>query len=240
HPDRCRELLQRLQSAGITGLAVPHTRILPTTGQGTFPDLPEQGWLAFTSISAVEIFARELQSHGSALPVGLKVAAVGKLTAGSVERLLQVIPLVPQRPGGISLAASLAAASDPHSRPIVFWPCAYQVAVGFQENLVAAGFQVLRWPLYKTLLRPRAALLKDLLAVFPWQLALFTAPSAVSAHHASFPDPWRRRCLAIGNTTANALLQAGCPGTVLSIAVDPEDIFREIVTNLDQEDLPGQ
>lgn len=232
--DRCTELVQRLQHNGITGLPVAHTRVEPTVSEDFFPDLPEQGWLAFTSANAVEIFTSEMRTHGVALPAGLRVAAIGSGTAGFVQRLLEITPLVPEKGNGVSLASCLIPNSEPDSRPEVFWPCAKKVATGFPETLEAAGFRIKRWQLYETILLSPEVLRAELEAIFPWQLSLFTAPSAVAAYHAAFPDPWRTRCLAIGETTAAALKEAGCAKPALCSGVELESIVNSIKADLEK------
>jgi len=172
-------------------------------------------WVAFTSANAVDRFVPLL---GDLRRLGqVKLAAVGRATAGALERYQLVADLVPARPNAEGLLDELPAA--PRGGRILFVKAA-GAADTLPSGLTRKGWTVDDVIAYRTVeAEPPRAEVAD--ALSGADVVTFASPSAVRAYlqlkdtaGRGLPVPPVVAC--IGSTTAVAARAAG-----LSVAIEP-------------------
>lgn len=151
-------------------------------------------WLAFTSRAAVTAW----QQLG--LPLGGKIAAVGKKTLGSLEQAGAQVALTAPDQHADDLAEQFIA----HVTPCEVGLPQGNLALGtLEQRLRAAGFMPCPVIVYRTELQPPMTLAK-LAGV---DAVVLTSPSAVQILPAGLPD--RLVLVAFGDSTARAIAQRG-------------------------------
>ena len=110
-PHQASELADALRALGAEPVLIPTIETVEPTSYAPLDEalarLDGFDWLIFTSANAVEAFARRLD--GRALPVGLKIAAIGAATARALEAAGFGVDLVP----ALAVAESLTEALLP-------------------------------------------------------------------------------------------------------------------------------
>jgi uroporphyrinogen-III synthase len=219
-PARAQELIERLAGKRIAAVAEPVTRTVFEPAV-SLPPLEGFCWLAFTSVNAVTAFATTLKKHDTVLPAGIHIAAVGDATAAELGRRLRAPDAVAADSNAAELAETILHVDHNISGAALLWPCGAKANEEFVRRLSVAGVTVTPWICYSTEPVEAETLSRRLETLRPWDVALFAAPSAVRAFSAARPAPWDFECVAIGNSTAAALLKAGadrlivCSGTRL-------------------------
>jgi uroporphyrinogen-III synthase len=161
---RGEELAERLRAAGHEVIHLPLTRIEDAE---PFPDPAPFDGVLFTSVSAVE-----RAPEGATWP---RVGAVGPTTAGALaDRGIDVAVV------GTGGGAELARAWGPAAGQRLLLPTAEQSHPALAEGLTAAGAEVVKVAVYRTL--PVSD--PDVFVLESADVICFFAPSAVRAFNA--------------------------------------------------------
>jgi uroporphyrinogen-III synthase len=202
----------RLRQRGLDVLEVPAVNVAPPEDPGPLAkavaSLATYDWLAFTSANAVRAVAGQLTALGSALPGGLRVAALGPSTARAFEetfpgRGVDVQPAAAHH--AEALADALVQAGDLGGRRVLL-PLSDRARDTLARRLREAG------ALPETVIAYRTVVgVSEAVAVAPTSdLAVFASPSAVEGFLAMAGDAAAGMAAAvIGPTTAVAAREAG-------------------------------
>ena len=190
-----RPWAERLRTTGHAVLELPLVEF-KTLGVDT--ELPASDWLLFTSPQGVRAFRKAGLSVGQA-----KVAALGTGTARALAGVGLKDDLGLETRDGAELATAFTARVT--APAAVLLPGPRRRLAEPRATLEAAGFTVTELALYET-----EVVLVDDLPDAPFaqgDVVFFCSPSAVR----SFTGAWDERpeCVAIGETTADALRAAG-------------------------------
>jgi len=208
-PQRAVTLAQELNAHGIEAICLPVTRSVPLEHPAELSELEKFSWIAFTSAHGVAAFAAWLKRSKRKIPDSAKLAAVGSGTAESLRGLLGEPSLIPTQATGKHLAEELVQISNDRSPQTVLWPCARKRTHEFEATLARAGISVVAWECYETVAVEPNTLHEQLKNCMPWDAVLLAAPSAVRSFADAWPLPWDFSAIAIGETTASALLELG-------------------------------
>ena len=228
HPARASGLIQHLHQKGIESFALAVTETAFLIKENPVPDLNQFGWLAFTSVNAVNAFADALQTSAMKLPVDIRIAAVGPATAAEVNQKLRAPFLTSESFYGKDLAAEIVGKHDNRFPRKVFWPCAKKTTSGFEQHLTQSNFDIFPWVCYETVPLSPEYLRTHLNPLRPWDVAVFAAPSAVKAFAHAWEEPWDFFCVAIGQTTASALHHCGIPHPIVSNGTEPHELTEAV------------
>ena len=225
-PERAAGLIRLLEAEGMDAVAEPatHTVFLPL--DGSTPPLDRFGWLIFTSVNGVKAFHRAFSS----VPATTRIAVVGPGTADETTRLLRKPDYVAVQNDAAGLGAELLTAFPGLDHQSYLWPCASRSSDILLAQLKDAGAVVVTWPVYRTDPVSPEQLLMRLTKRWPWEIALFAAPSAVAVFAAAWPQPWDFPCIAIGDVTARALARSEAADVRVSRgpgAADLRDVILE-------------
>lgn len=226
--DRAAALIDGLRAHGIEGLALTVTEVAWFHPDNT-PDVSRADVVAFTSVNAVRALAHLLQVQDLSLRAGARFVAVGAATAAAVEAQFGPVWLTSAEGTGADLARTLQQQPDWQSGTTILWPCAATVAGGFAEEMQAAGAELIRLPLYKTVARDLAAIRADVDAAGPFDAVLFAAPSQVRAWAQALATPWTWRAIAIGPTTETALHKHGAQDIVTAPHPDTDGMIAAVL-----------
>lgn len=190
-------LAAALASAGfeVTHLPLIRTEVLP--GAQVRPaalDLLEADWLLFTSRTAVSAWAAFSLPLSNIKP---KIGVVGEKTRAAIVRLGGDVALTAQPENAKGLLETFLSQIAPPSS--VGLPCGEETLPTLPDGLVAAGFNVRRVPLYRTVPQPLEHIAAD--------IVVLASPSAVSA----LPEVLSpaTRFVALGPSTHSALEERG-------------------------------
>ena len=202
----------RLRERGLDVLEVPAVQIAPPEDPAPLAtavrSLAAYDWLAFTSANAVRAVAGQLTALGSALPGGLRVAALGPSTARAFEELfpgrrVDVQPPADHHADG--LADALVQAGDLAGRRVLL-PLSDRARDVLARRLREAGAQPETVIAYRTVVGVSEAVVLAPAS----DLAVFASPSAVEGFLATVGDAAPGIAAAvIGPTTAVAAREAG-------------------------------
>ncbi len=239
--EQAAALCELLSGAGAVPVLLPAIAVEPADDLMPLDRALERlwlgGWLAFTSANAVQVVLERLSrrragavdgEHLSALPAGIKVAAVGPATAKALEARGVKVDAMPAEAVGTALAGALGCLSG----KVVVLPGSDIARDETADALRAAGALVERVTVYKTAAAEpdaagRAELAKGVDAV------TFTSPSTVRGLMERLDAPLKQQVAqsavaCIGPTTAAAARAAG-----LEVAVHPhEHTVEALVTEL--------
>jgi len=212
-PERTHLWARRLEAEGYSVLEMPLLRFETIAPEA---DLRTRtfDWILFTSPQGVRAFL------GADLnPRGARLGTLGQGTASVVTELGLTDNLGIAARDGRELANAFVALAPEGST--VLLPGPRQRGPEVEQILTEAGYQVTMAPLYETLPVPPQDLPVD-----PWlpgDLVLFCSPSTVRA----FCGKWeaRPRAVAIGETTAQAAIDAGF-ATVVADTPDLDAMLR--------------
>ena len=245
HPERAVRLAEALRAAGMTPCALPLTdTALPPDPAAVVQELECLGdggidRLVVTSANAVRALELIARMSGASLSGQLssgraRIAAVGVSTAALLADLGIAVDVIPARQSAAGLLETLGAGRG----AVVLLPQADLAPDDLAEGLAASGWVVRRVQAYRTVPYPAAPELavpmvpergvqpprldpSDVVALAASGVrfaVVFLAPSAVRQFHGRVAVPRGILTVAIGDTTAEALRQAGHEPTV---AADP-------------------
>jgi uroporphyrinogen-III synthase len=228
--DRAAELIRLLRAEGIEAVAEPVTRTVYLPHDEDLPAMESFDWLVFTSANGVKGFDQARKS--ALLPAALRTAVVGPGTADEATRLLRQPDYIAKQNDAASLAGELLEEDPELPHRAILWPCAAKSSLDLAMRLKDAGANVVPWPVYYTEAVPQQQLFERLAALWPWDAAVFAAPSAVAAFVNAWPQPWDFHCVAIGHVTAKALTKAGVEGVQVSRSPEAADLCEAILKPL--------
>lgn len=185
--------------AAVTSLAWTTTQALEVE-RAALAAVLEQDALAFTSARAVREFVAACDA-ADLEPFDRPAFAVGAATATELIQRGFLDVRAAQGRGGDALAAMCVGAGVRR----IGMPCADGRHGGFERRAERDGVAVLALPVYRLLEQPSAA------SQIPLELDafLFTSPSAVTAWRDATSGRVDVRAIAIGETTRDALFEAG-------------------------------
>jgi uroporphyrinogen III methyltransferase/synthase len=197
--DSADEWVAAFAEAGAVPIAYPTVSILPPESwqavDEAIANLNIYDWMIFTSQTAVRIFAKRIQTGRFPSDLRAKIAAVGKNTAQSIERLGGNVALVPEdrRQEGLADAMRVLPAGTR-----VLFPLAAGGGTLLGDSLRVQGCAVDVVAIYRTEPKP------DLSPPPEFDIAAFASPSALRAFVQRFgASALRERTVAvIGPTTA--------------------------------------
>jgi uroporphyrinogen III methyltransferase/synthase len=151
-------LSELLARAGAEPIEVPTIAVEPPSDgavalEAALARLAEFDWIVFSSANAVrEVFSRLRDARSLA---GLRVAAIGRATAGVLARHGVIADLVPE----VAVAEQLAAAfgQAPPDRRAVLIPQAAAARPALRDELAALGYEVTVVEAYRTVHPPLSA-----------------------------------------------------------------------------------
>ncbi len=184
---RATELVDALTDAGAVAEVVELIGIEPPADPSGL-DLAvhgmshgEFGWVAFTSVNAVEaVLARAAElALAPAISVDTRVAAVGPATSRALRSAGLAVDLMP--PDRSSAAALARMFPDAVGDRPVLLPRSDLAPSTLPDALAAKGYRVQSVVAYRTVVRPPAAGVAGRLAAGEFTAVLFTSPSTVQA-----------------------------------------------------------
>jgi uroporphyrinogen III methyltransferase / synthase len=197
----------------------------PRPGDEALGRLDCYDWLVATSGRGVAALSRRLASRGvTAVPAGLRFAAVGAATARALAGIGARVELVAEDASSEGLAASLGPRLSAGSRVVIVRP---EGATGLLAAALRAwGAEVDEAPLYRTVASDRAVELADAAISGAFSAVVLTAPSsldrwldAAGARREALIVALRRVArVAIGPTTAAHLLSLDLPADAVADA----------------------
>lgn len=211
-----------LEARGARAIAVPTIAVEPVTAPATreaLAALHRYDWIVFTSANAVECFWAGLAAAGGrALPVSVRIAAVGPATAAALADRGAQVAAMPDTYRGDQIAAALG----PLAGRRVLLPQSAIAREGTGAALRQAGAQVDEVVVYRTVSAASTPGMLETLDT-PIDAVTFTSPSTVrgflEAGGAAAQRVLQRAAIAcIGPATAEAILVRG-----LSVAVQPAE-----------------
>jgi uroporphyrinogen III methyltransferase/synthase len=215
-PSPRSSLAQALAEAGADVVEVAATRIEPLDPgcvRGAIAHLDAYDWIIFTSQNGVELFWSALRDSGldARALAGLRVAAVGPATAGSLLERGIAVDVTPERFVAEGVLEALASRDDVAGRRVL-----YVAAEGARDvlpnGLTAMGARVDVAPLYRSVSNESGA---EAIRAFAAgandrTLAAFTSASAVRAFAEAAGESGSRVAAAsIGPATTAAAREAG-------------------------------
>jgi uroporphyrinogen-III synthase/uroporphyrinogen III methyltransferase/synthase len=233
-------LAARLRALGAEVLEAPAIATAPPASwdalDAALRDLERFDWIAFASATAVDATLGRLEALGRPPPPpAVRLAAVGRATAGHLARRLRPPDLVPAEARGDALAAALG----PRVRGRrVLVPRAAEGRAELVEGLEAAGAEVVAAPCYRTVPVPPEALapLGEALLHGELDAVAFASPSAVRAVVAALGPAAAAlgRCAiaAIGPTTAAALREVGLEAAIVPAVSTAEHLADAVAARL--------
>ena len=212
------------RGAGMGVVLVPLIEIQAMTGEqeleAAVAALAPGDWLVFTSGAAARSFLDRVSA--SALPLGLRAAAIGEATAQEVERLGLGVEWISPGNGSHAFVEAFPPCQEGASPERFLLPCAEDALDVIPQALVDRGHDVTRLPLYRSVaVDPdtlRGAL--DVDADF----ILFSSPSGVSAF-CTLDIELPGKPIAIGPSTAQALVKRGFDPLVADLP-DPDSLVN--------------
>jgi len=227
-PNRAKKLILMCKEHGITAVAIPLTEQQLTESARTLPNLGRYDWVIITSVNVVKIIANQLNIGLSDFADDVRFATVGKATAEAVAAHYQPADIIAEPPSSSGLSDTFIKEISPDDCGNILWICPEQLVNDIAKILTDAAYSIDKWQVYKTISRNREILIKELEAVKPWDAVLFAAPSAVEAFSMIFYDITAENCIAIGDTTANALVNRACSRITIGKSPDLQDVILAI------------
>jgi len=243
-PDAAAALGTLLADAGGSLAAYPLIRIELTQSLAladAAARIEHYDWVVVTSAHAAAALAAV--RAGAGWPAGVRVAAVGPMTAGALERSgIPVTTVAP--PGsehGLGLVQALLAAerrgpeeSTPLAGRRVLYPCSDRARPAVPDGLRAAGATVEVVEAYRNLPDPnQARALAAALSAGRIDGLVLTSPSNVEALIEAAGADWPRlldrvRVIALGPSTAAELAARGRPPDLEAEGPDPRALARAL------------
>jgi uroporphyrinogen-III synthase len=247
-PDATAALGTLLAEAGGSLAAYPLIRIEPTQSPAlarAAARIEDYDWVVVTSAHAAAALAAVRAEAG--WPAGVRVAAVGPMTAGALERSGIPVTAVaaPGDEHGPGLVRALNTAerqgseeSTPLAGRRVLYPCSDRARPAVRDGLRAAGATVEVVEAYRNLPdRTQARALAAALLAGRIDGLVLTSPSNVEALIEAAATDWPRlldrvRVIALGPSTAAELAARGRPPDVEAASPDPRALARALTEPL--------
>jgi uroporphyrinogen III methyltransferase / synthase len=215
---------EMLRAAGARVIPFPVIRVAPPQTWGKLDKalgrVEEYRWIIFTSANGVAFFFRRLRELGRDIRdlKGIRIAAIGPATAGTVEALGIRVDLVPEEFVSEGVVKAFAGEELRGSR--VLLPRAAEARDVIPEGLAALGARCDIATTYRTVRSDRTASeLEPLFAAGKVDAITFTSPSTVKNFLGimgpGFHLPAGVRIACIGPVTAAAARKAGLPVDIL-------------------------
>lgn len=228
--------MSQLRAAGYAPVAVPLIGIAPPTDPEPLLAAASRlfaggfGWVAFTSVPAVQAILAMATTLGLLAPVppGTAVAAVGPGTAGALTAAGIRVDLIPGSGG--SAAALLDA--WPLGRGTVFLPRSEIAGDELPEGLRDRGYDVSAVTAYRTVERAIPPAVAAELAEGGFAAVLLTSGSAARSL-ARVPSGVRAAVVAIGPSTARAATAAGLHVAAVAEHPTAEGLVAAVRSTLD-------
>ena len=208
----------------------PVFQIQPAYNESLVDDIisrfEEFDWIIFTSKNTVRIFKNILDKLSLELNPRIKIAAVGGKTAELLERSDIRVDFTPQREDSAGLIEEWPKSFGKETVKI-FLPQGEEAPDHLEKGLTAAGHQVTRVNLYKTLPTPRESLPR-----IDWQsidFFVFTSPLSVKFYFQLGNDlPAKAWVSSIGRPTTEALAEHNRQTDYMPAKADLYDIAVKI------------
>lgn len=187
----------------------------------------ELNWLIVTSKKGVSFFVKWMSEKELQMPAAVKIAAVGKGTAGKAGGLLREVSFIPEIEDGEHLASGLLKNYPPSS---ALFPVAKGGVRTAQSALRKGGWNISELELYET--RSRSISENEVSELEKGlDIAFFASPSAVRAfgeNKRALNSLSTAFFLPIGNTTLNALEEAGMTALQPPRRTDAESVLKAV------------
>lgn len=222
--ERDGPLSAELKSLGLAVLVWAAVRVLPTEAAALDAALGRAesfDWIVFTSRHAVAAVTSRL----SALPSGMRTAAVGRATAAVLKQHDWRVDLVPDEPSAAGLVAAFAASGSARGSRVLY-PASSCALPTLAAGLTQLGAEVTTVEAYRTVSGTaldvedcRSWITRDAVGA-----VTFASPSAVAELESALgKDDFgrllgRAAAVAIGPTTARALTDRGYTPTLAESA----------------------
>jgi uroporphyrinogen III methyltransferase/synthase len=198
------ELCRRVRALGGEAVPFPCLKTIPLTGDPSFKEAGQYGWLVFTSAAGVEIFFDGyLRSGGDFRSLSnCRFAAVGPATAEALTKRGFIPDFIPASHNGHSLGLGLAEKMSGGGAALLIR--SRQAAPGLPQALAEGGVPFRELAVYETVPAEGGKAARNIIEAGMFDLVFFTSPSAVSAFIETFPrlSLPNIRALCIGETTA--------------------------------------
>ncbi len=173
--------------------------------------------IAFTSQNSVKAFSEIIFREKIKIPQ-VKIFAIGDST-GSLLKLLDVDPLIPQKNDAVELAELIT--RNKNIRTVLF-PCADHHLYDLPEWLRRQGIRVNEMMVYSTILLKRKIEMNGITGI------IFMSPSAVKSFFFANKNMDSIPCFAIGRTTAEELKRTTSNPVLIADRPDVKAIFEKI------------
>lgn len=215
------------------GFAGAEIEVLPVSEQvpieaeaeGLKPD--HLAHIAFTSARAVDMFFEYASAHDLQLSDS-QFYAVGPSTAAAVRARGHSCHQPAEPRGGAAMAEFMG--TQLRSGAPCLFPCAEQRQPDFEASMRDQGFRVFALPLYRTVPLPGLSLPET-------EVLIYTSPSAVQATRQLQTSGTPQR-LALGQSTAAAMEEAGIPCDAVAPQPTPQALLRLLQTPSDGHPTP--
>lgn len=230
-----------LNDLGAECISLPVIKIKPlpdTALKQALDALQIYQWLIFTSSNAVELFFETLFTHGrdSRALHGLKVAAIGAVTAQKLQTYGIAADVIPQQFVAESLSEALDVYDLKGAR--ILLPRAKDARETLPESLRDMGATIDIIPLYETI--PAVVRMENLNWLDDINIVTFTSASTVNMLKAALPSEkftaLSQKAIAacIGPITANAAQNAGFRHIITAAIYTAEGLCETIINELSQ------
>jgi uroporphyrinogen-III synthase len=99
---------ERIEALGGVVIRVPTARIIPpkdeSVADSVIRGLDQYGWIVFTSVNGVNAFFDRMRGINQKIPLGVRIAAVGPMTAAAVEEAGYDVAVIPDQFVGEAVA----------------------------------------------------------------------------------------------------------------------------------------
>lgn len=239
--DQARPMLKSIEQHEGIALCAPMIRILPPVNWRECDEyighLMDFSGIVFASGNSAARFLERVGENGKMrdLRVGPDVYAVGKKTAGVLERAGVKPAFIPEVFGGKDLAAYFQGLNLRDARFLL--PRGDQSREEIAEALRLAGAEVVTVVVYRTVGPDESSVttVREALAARDIGVVTFASPSAVR-HFVQILDSPLLECVrtsvivaAIGDTTADAAVQCGLPVQVIARTATGESLIDSLV-----------
>jgi uroporphyrinogen-III synthase len=239
-PEQARAMVELIEQYGGTALCTPMIRILPPVDWRECDEqigrLKEYAGVVFASANSAAKFLERASDRGkiSELQAGPALYAVGKKTAGILERAGLATAFIPETFSGKELAVFFLGAKLAGARYLL--PRGDHGREEIADALRAAGAEVVPVVVYRTIGPDEASAtrVREALGARRIDVVTFASPSAVR-HFVEILDPQLLEYVkssvvvgAIGGTTADAAAQFGLPVQVVASTATGEGLVESL------------
>jgi uroporphyrinogen-III synthase len=227
--ERARELCFLLEDCGAQVMSLPLLELVPPDDvrplRAAAEQLQRYRWVLLTSPSAAQAIVEAAREAGTRDRLAqVKVAVVGQGTAKAAAALGLEVSLVSPVGTGSGLFEAMQGSLGPDDE--VLLPVAQEGRRELFDALEAAGVRVTRVAAYRSAGKPVDEPARRELAAFAPQVVIFASPRTAEAYLEATGDEGRAllaraRLVAIGPTTAAALVALGLPAPIVAESPTP-------------------